>query len=103
MHHTFSRLHQACRALALGLWLTGQACASTDINQASEADLDSLRGLGPALTARILAQRAQQPFSGWPDLMQRVKGLGTATARRLSEQGLTVNGQPLPTADALRP
>lgn len=72
-------------------WATGNAIA-LDINQASEADLDSLKGVGPATTQRILAERGQAPFSSWADLMARVKGLRPPTARKLSGQGLTVNG-----------
>jgi competence protein ComEA len=71
------------------------AAVPIDINHASEADLDSLDGVGPALTARILAQRAQAPFEGWPDLMRRVKGVRQATAQRLAAQGVRVNGQAL--------
>lgn len=84
--------------LALGGFCTGPlraAATPIDINGASEADLDSLDGVGPALTARILAQRAQAPFADWADLMRRVKGIRMATARRLANQGVTVNGQPL--------
>jgi competence protein ComEA len=64
-----------------------------EINQASEAELDNLRGVGPAFTRRILAERAQAPFRSWADLMQRVSGMGTSTARKLSAQGLQVEGQ----------
>lgn len=82
--------------LALGLvLLCSPAWAQLELNQAREADLDSLKGVGPALTARILAQRSQAPFADWPDLMRRVKGIRTATARRLAGQGVTVNGQTL--------
>jgi competence protein ComEA len=63
-----------------------------EVNTASEADLDSLRGLGPAQTRRILAARQDGPFAHWPDLQQRVKGLGPALARQLCEQGLRVAG-----------
>ncbi|HEX5783597.1 MAG TPA: helix-hairpin-helix domain-containing protein [Burkholderiaceae bacterium] len=80
-------------AIAL-LGLSMQNGHALDINQASEADLDAIRGSGPALTARILAARQQAPFNSWPDLMRRVKGIGAATARKWSEQGVTVNGQP---------
>jgi competence protein ComEA len=66
-----------------------------DINQATEAELDSLRGLGPAFTRRVLTARSQQPFKDWPDLMRRVSGMGPRVARKLSEQGLTVQGQVL--------
>jgi competence protein ComEA len=68
--------------------------AGTDINQAREADLDGIQGLGPALTARILVERARRRFQDWPDLIARVKGIGPATAARLSDNGLTVNGAP---------
>ena len=66
-----------------------------EINQATEAELDSLRGLGPAFTRRVLSARSQQPFKDWPDLMRRVSGMGPRVARKLSEQGLTVQGQVL--------
>ena len=66
-----------------------------DINQATEAELDNLRGLGPAFTRRVLAARSQQPFKDWPDLMRRVSGMGPRVARKLSDQGLTVQGQVL--------
>ncbi len=81
--------------VSIGLLAPVLAWAQLDINQASEADLDSLLGVGPALTARILSQRSQAPFVDWADLMRRVKGIRPHTARRLDEQGVTVNGQRL--------
>ena len=77
------------------LWLfVGQAVA-LEVNRATEAELDNLRGVGPAFTRRILAARAQQPFATWADLMDRVSGMGPLVARNLSQQGLTVQGQGL--------
>lgn len=93
--HTFSR---RCLGLFLCGWLPLAAWAgqTLDINLASEADLDSLKGVGPATTQRVLAERDKAPFADWPDLMGRVKGLRAPSARKLSDQGLTVNGQPYP-------
>jgi competence protein ComEA len=71
-----------------------------DINQASEAELDGLRGIGPPFTRRLMAARAQHPFEDWSDLMQRVSGMGPRVAQSLSDQGLTVQGLPLPTSNA---
>ena len=68
-----------------------------EINLASEAELDGLRGLGPAFTRRVLRERELQPFTDWQDLMRRVAGMGRITAHKLSDQGLTVNGQALVT------
>ena len=66
-----------------------------DINQASEAEFDGLRGLGPAFTRRVMAERDIRPFTDWPDLMRRVSGMGRVTAKKLASQGLTVSGQAL--------
>jgi competence protein ComEA len=68
-----------------------------EINTANEAELDSVRGLGPASTARVLKAREQGLFKDWADLMQRVKGIKPTSAARLSAAGLTVNQQPYPT------
>ena len=80
----------AALALATGL------CMAIDINEANEAELDSIRGFGPPTTARILQERAKAPFTGWTDLMRRVKGIKDSRARQLSQEGLTVNGQAYP-------
>lgn len=64
-----------------------------DINQANEAELDSVKGMGPALSAKVLQARAPGPFKDWADLMQRVSGIRHNKAKQFSAQGLTVNGQ----------
>lgn len=76
-----------------GLLIAAGVQAAVDVNRATEADLDGLKGLGPATTRLILAERAQAPFRSWADLLARVKGLGPASAARLSAEGLTVNGE----------
>ncbi len=78
----------AAAALAAGL-----SFGATEANLATEAELDSIKGLGPASTARILQARAQSPFKDWADFLRRVKGFKGSSAARLSEAGLTVNGQ----------
>lgn len=71
------------------------SAGALEVNIANEAELDSMRGLGPDTTARILKAREAGPFADWQDFMQRVKGIKHATAKKLSSQGLTVAGQPL--------
>ena len=66
-----------------------------EINQANVAELDSLRGMGPALSAKVLQAREQKQFESWRDVMKRVSGFGLAKAQQFSDQGLTVNGQAL--------
>ncbi|WP_084461544.1 ComEA family DNA-binding protein [Curvibacter gracilis] len=81
---------------ALSLSLGTLAHAELEINQATEAQLDSLLHVGPALSQKILSQRQQSPFADWPDLIRRVPGIGPRRARQLSHQGLTVQGQAYP-------
>ena len=75
------------------LLLLFQQSAALDIKQASEAELDGLRGIGPPFTRRLLAAREQRLFTDWQDLRARVKGVGLRLSQSLSDQGLTVNGE----------
>lgn len=68
------------------------AAAAVDVNKASMAELESIKGIGPALSAKIGAARQQGPFKDWADLVDRVSGLGPGNAARLSQGGLTVAG-----------
>ena len=66
--------------------------AAVDVNTASAADLDSVKGIGPAMSTRILDERKKAPFKDWGDFVSRVKGVGAKSAAKLSTGGLTVNG-----------
>jgi len=77
----------------VALLLASSACFALDINQANEAELDSLKGMGPALSAKVIGARSQLPFQDWADLMRRVSGIRQNKAQQFSAQGLTVNGQ----------
>ena len=77
--------------------------AAVDVNKASEAELDGVKGVGPALSKRIIEARKQAPFKDWPDLMGRVKGVKEKAATKLSAEGLTVNGQAFGAAPAPAP
>jgi len=76
--------------------------AAVDLNKASVADLDSIKGIGPSTSGRILSARKNAPFKDWQDFIQRVPGIGDKRAAQLSAHGLTVNGAPYkaPTAPA---
>jgi len=92
------RKHLATWVAAVGLWLgcaAGMASAAVEANQATPEDLMAIRGIGPATSQRIVEARTERPFASWADFIGRVRGIGPARAARMSEQGLTVNGQPL--------
>jgi competence protein ComEA len=78
----------------------GPLWAATDINKASAAELDGIKGIGPALSGRMLEERKKGPFKDWNDLIQRVQGVGPGNAARYSEAGLTVNGSSFKPASA---
>ena len=82
------------RIALMGLALTTTwAMAAVDVNKASVADLDSIKGIGPGTSAKVLKAREQAAFKDWSDLIQRVGGIGPKKAAQLSDNGLTVNGQ----------
>ena len=63
-----------------------------DLDLASAAQIEALPGIGPALAARIVASRdSLGPFGGLAAL-ERVKGLGPATLKRLARL-VTFSGQ----------
>lgn len=78
-------------AVLLALFI-GAAWAAVDVNKADQAALESVKGIGPTLSERILTERKKSPFKDWADMIERVKGLGEGTAAKLSGAGLTVNG-----------
>jgi len=68
------------------------AFAAVDVNQASEAELDGLKGIGPATSRLILAERNKSEFKNWADFIGRIKGMGDKSAAKFSAQGMTVGG-----------
>jgi competence protein ComEA len=86
--------------LALGALVAATAFAAVDINKASQAELESVKGIGPSLSTKIMSERQKAPFKDWNDLTTRVKGVGDSAASKFSQNGLTVNGAPFtgPTA-----
>jgi len=74
---------------------------SVEINTATDEQLQSLRGIGPAMAGRIIAERARAPFNSLADFDERVKGVGTITLRRWVTDGLVL-ATPVSAAGAQR-
>lgn len=72
---------------------TPVAAAPVDVNKANQAELESIKGIGAALSGRILQARASGNFKSWDDLIDRVAGVGPGSAARYSAAGLTVAGK----------
>jgi competence protein ComEA len=83
----------AMAAFALGLPAHAATERVIDLNQANQAELEMVKGIGPQLSERILAERAKGRFESWRDFIARMKGVGPSHATRLSAAGLRVSGQ----------
>lgn len=83
MLRMFTALVLAAAALA--------AQAAVEANKASQTELETVKGIGPALSGKILDARKAGAFKDWNDLVDRVGGVGPGNAARYSQAGLTVN------------
>ncbi len=64
------------------------AAGEIDLNTANLAELQRIRGVGPATAERILEAREEGgPFASLDDVARRVKGVGPATVARWREEG----------------
>ena len=77
--------------------LLGSAYANTvhavDVNAATAAQLDAVKGIGPKTAQVIVDERARAGrFESLEDLSDRVKGIGPAKMATLRSAGLTVGG-----------
>ncbi len=66
--------------------------AAVDVNKATAADLDSIKGIGPSMSAKIIEARKAGNFKDWADFSNRVSGIKDKKSAALSDSGLTVNG-----------
>lgn len=66
--------------------------AAVDVNKATAAELDGIKGIGPGISGKIIDERKKGNFKDWNDFIERVKGVGEANAAKYSAQGMTVGG-----------
>lgn len=69
--------------------------AILDLDVASEAQIETLRWIGPTMAARIVADRDSFGAFGSIEGFQRVRGIGPALAGKLA-QHVTFSGVPRP-------
>ena len=60
--------------------------AIIDLDVASAAEIETLRGVGPALAARIVADRDSLGPFGSAEELQRVRGIGARLAAKIAPQ-----------------
>ncbi|MBU6437788.1 MAG: helix-hairpin-helix domain-containing protein, partial [Betaproteobacteria bacterium] len=83
------------------IFATTLAFAAVDINKATQAELESIKGIGPVTAKEILDERQKGgAFKDWNDVMSRVKGVKEKRSAEFSAGGLTVNGKAMEGAPA---
>jgi competence protein ComEA len=71
----------------------GDTLGRIDLDVASVAELDRLPRVGPALAARLVANRDSFGAFGSLEALRRVRGMGPATLRLLAPR-VTFSGRP---------
>jgi competence protein ComEA len=66
--------------------------AAVDVNKATAAELDGIKGIGPGISTKIIDERKKGNYKDWNDFINRVQGVGEGNAAKFSAEGLTVNG-----------
>jgi competence protein ComEA len=77
----------------LAMLYAAASFAAVDVNKATAAELDGVKGIGPTMSKRIIDERKKGDFKNWEDLISRVKGIGEGNAAKFSTEGLTVKGE----------
>ncbi len=88
---------------ALAALLAASAFAAVEANKATQAELESISGIGPTISANIVAERKKSDFKDWNDLFRRVQGVGDRSAAKFSAGGMTINGKPYGGAPYVEP
>jgi len=88
---------------AFATLIAASALAAVEANTATQADLETVDGVGPTLSASIIDERRKGDFKDWSDLLSRVRGVGERSAARLSARGMTVNGEAYVRAPRVEP
>ncbi|SNX60144.1 competence protein ComEA [Nitrosomonas ureae] len=78
--------------IALVFLFTGTAFAAVNINTASQAELESLQGIGPAKAKAIIEHREKSGTFASVDDLAKVSGIGQGTIKQLRDV-ITVEGE----------
>lgn len=71
--------------MMLSLLFTGVAFAAVNINTASQTELESLQGIGPAKAKAIIEYREKNGAFASIDDLGKVSGIGSGTIKQLHD------------------
>lgn len=78
--------------MTLVFLLTGTAFAAVNINTASQSELESLQGIGPAKAKAIIEYREKNGSFASIDDLGKVSGIGSGTIKQLHD-AITVEAE----------
>lgn len=80
--------------LALSVLLFTAFAWAVDVNTASQAELEAIKGIGPKTAEAIITERKKGGvFKNTQDLVTRVKGIGDTNVEKFKAEGLTIAGE----------
>jgi competence protein ComEA len=87
-----SLISTATVVVALAFSPLGSAIASpVNVNTATQSELESIKGIGPAKARTIIAERSEGGhFQDANDLQKRVRGIGMKSVEKMVDNGLTI-------------
>jgi competence ComEA-like helix-hairpin-helix protein len=79
-------------SVVMALGVSGIAIAEpVNVNTATQSELESIKGIGPAKAKTIIAERLDGGhFQDANDLQKRVRGIGMKSVEKMVDNGLTI-------------
>jgi competence protein ComEA len=78
--------------LMLSLLMATSTLAAVDLNTATQAELEAVKGIGPAKAQAIMTYRTKNGAFSSVDDLAKIKGFGKSTVNKLKSQ-FTVAGE----------
>ena len=81
----------AALAIACAVFPFGAVASPINVNTATQTELESIKGIGPAKAKTIIAERLDGGhFQDANDLQKRVRGIGMRSVEKMVDNGLTI-------------
>ena len=78
-------------AITLAALPLASAAAPINVNTATQTELETIKGIGPAKAKTIIAERLDGGhFQDANDLQKRVRGIGMRSVEKMVDNGLTI-------------